>query len=143
MSNPVQAKAIIYTVALFFIGGVCGVMVAPRLFPPPPPDQPLKVGRTNEITKKIELKLETRLNLTADQMAKAGPLIGATSEKLEEAHLHCLDQVEQAIRGLHESLRPMLTEQQISTLKVMDDERAADMKQKYNYPSTATNVSVH
>ncbi len=143
MSNPAQVKAIVYAAALFVVGGVCGVMLAPRLFPPPPPDQPLKVGRTNEIAQRIQTKLEPRLNLTPDQMAKAGPLISATSLKLEEAHLHCLDQIEQAIHDLHQSLRPMLTEQQSSILKDLDQERAVSMKQKYNYPPAATNQTDH
>ena len=141
MSNPVQARAIVYAAALFVVGGVCGVMMAPRLFPPPAPvtSQPLKLGRTNEIAQKIQAKLAQRLTLTPDQIAKAAPFIEAASQKLEAAHHNCLDQIEQAVRELHQELRPLLTEPQITELKAMEKERADAMAQNYNYHPAATN----
>jgi hypothetical protein len=145
VNNPNRAKAIVYAAALFVVGGVCGVEVAPRLFPPPAPvvSQPLKLGRTNEIAQKIQAKLQQRLNLTTDQLAKAAPLIETASQKLEEAHLDCLNQIEAVVAELHKQLKPLLTEQQLSALKILEKERADTMAQNYNYPPAVTNLTGH
>lgn len=130
MSNPTGLKAFVYTVALFLAGGVCGVMVAPRIFPPA---QNLKVGRIDEIAAKIQTKLENGLRLTPDEVTKALPLIRDTSQKLEDAHFKCLTQIELDIRQLHQDLRPILTADQISALQDLDTQREKTMKQKYNF----------
>src|SRR5579863_1800169 len=137
-----RTKALFYMLVLFVAGGICGAMVMRHFFPPPQP-QTLQLGRTNEIAGKIRTKLHDRLQLNADQMAKAEPLVQTASQKLEDAHLNCLIQIEAAIAQLHHDLRLSLTDAQISELAVMEKERADSLLQKYNFCPTMTNATGH
>ena len=139
MNQPARFKAIVYTIALFAAGAICGAVII-RKASPPPAAQPLKLERVDEIAAKIREKLKTRLELTPAQLQRAEPLIRMASQKLEDAHRDCLSQVECAAEQLHKELCPILTDGQKSKLKEMDSERADSLKQKYGYVIDKTNL---
>ena len=130
MSMPARGKIIVYMVALFVAGGICGAMVASRMAANA---QTLIVNRSPEIAAKIQNKLTTRLALTSEQLAKIQPLIEKTSAELEASHRDCLKRISLAIDNLHGELCPVLTPEQKPMLAALDEERRELMWQKFHY----------
>lgn len=141
MTRPAAWKVLLYTVALFIAGAVCGAMLIPR--PTPVVDQPLKLGRTTEIADKIRAKLNARLQLTPTQQEKFEPLFVKTSAELESIHKDCLERITAALEQLHTEMRPDLTPVQQESLTALEAERREQMLQKYNYCAGTTNSSAH
>jgi Spy/CpxP family protein refolding chaperone len=139
MSMPARGKIIVYMVALFVAGGICGAMVASRMAANA---QTLIVNRAPEIAVKIQNKLTTRLALTPEQLAKIQPLIEKTSEELEASHRDCLKRISLAIDNLHVGLCPVLTPEQKPMLTALDEERRESMWQKFHYQIETTNSTV-
>jgi hypothetical protein len=141
MTRPAAWKVLLYTVALFIAGAVCGAMFMSRRLPVV--DQPLKLGRTAVIANNIRTKLNTRLQLTPAQQEKFEPLFVKTSVELESIHKDCLDRISAALNQLHAEMRPELTPEQILLLTALESERSELLLQKYNYCANATNSSAH
>lgn len=141
MTRPAAWKILVYTVALFIAGAVCGAMVMSHVTMAPA-DQPLKLGRTAEIAAKIQTKLGTRLTLTPEQQQKFGPLFTNTSAELESIHKDCLDRISAALDRLHRQMDPDLTAEQKQLLTGVETERRNTMLQKYNYCPGATNIAL-
>jgi hypothetical protein len=141
MTRPTAWKVLLYTVALFLAGAVCGAMLISRRAPVA--DQPLKLGRTAEIADKIRAKLDSRLQLTPAQQAKFEPLILKTSADLESIHKDCLDRISAALEELHAEIRPDLTPEQKQSLTALESERGEALLQKYNYCPGTTNSNIH
>lgn len=137
MTRPAAWKMFLYCAALFIAGGVCGAMLMSRMTPAE--QQPLKLGRTGEITAKIRNRLDTRLQLTPAQQQQFDPLIVKASEQLECIHKDCLDRISAALDDLHTQIRPGLTPEQGQSLTALEAERRQALWQKYNYPSATTN----
>jgi Spy/CpxP family protein refolding chaperone len=143
MTRPAAWKVLLYTVALFIAGAVCGAMVMSRRTPAA--DQPLKLGRTGEIADRIRTKLDARLQLTPDQQQKFDPLFVKTSTELEAIHKDCLDRITAALDQLHVEMGPGLTPEQLQSVKALEAERREQMLEKYNYNYCAatTNSVAH
>ncbi|HXC99344.1 MAG TPA: hypothetical protein VN048_08375 [Verrucomicrobiae bacterium] len=141
MTRPAAWKVLLYTCALFLAGAVCGAMLISRRAPVA--DQPLKLGRTNEIANNIRTKLNSRLQLTPAQQQKFEPLFVKTSVELESIHKDCLDRITAALSQLHAEMAPDLTPEQLQLVKALEAERCDLMLQKYNYCPGATNSNIH
>jgi hypothetical protein len=141
MTRPAAWKVLLYTVALFIAGAVCGSIFTSRRMPVA--DQPLKLGRTNVIAERIRTKLDSRLQLTPAQQEKFEPLFVKTSVELESIHKDCLDRISAALDRLHTEMRPDLTPAQLDSLTALEAERREQMLQKYNYCPGATNSNAH
>jgi hypothetical protein len=115
--------------ALFIAGVMTGVAVAARTSAG---SQTLKLDRSNEIGALLRQKLQV-LDLSPVQRQKLEPLITETSEEIEASHLQCLQNVSAAIDNLNAQIRPELSLEQQETLKRLDAERSAVLRQKYNY----------
>jgi hypothetical protein len=132
MTQPARGRVLAYMLALFIGGGITGAAIMSFLGHGTPP-QSLKLGRVDEITVLIREKLNTRLSLTAEQSQKFEPFIKRASEELEASHLDCLKRISAAIDMLHVQIAPELTAEQKEKLKLLETERTADMRAKYNY----------
>jgi actin-like ATPase involved in cell morphogenesis len=131
MTGLTRWRLVIYMVALFVAGGITGAAVMSHLNVPA--SQSLKLGRADEIAASISEKLNTRLDLTADQKEKFKPLIKRASEELEASHADCLKRISAAIDMLHVQMAPELSSDQKEKLKVLESERVKSMQTKYNY----------
>jgi hypothetical protein len=140
MSGPTRGKIIIYSLALFIAGGICGAMVMSRFSNN---QQTLIVNRAPEIAAKIRTRLTAKLALTPEQLDKIQPLIVKASEELEASHRDCLKRISLAIDQLHLDLASSLTPEQRPKLTELDAERRDSMWQKYHYRDDATNVLPH
>ena len=130
MTGPNRGKALAYTMALFIAGGICGAMVMVRFFPV---TQPLKLGRTEEITTNIREKMKTRLGLAPEQLEKFQPLISKTAVELESSHRDCLERISVALDSLHAQITPELNAEQKQKMTALETERRDLMLQKYNF----------
>jgi hypothetical protein len=140
MSGPARGRVVVYSLALFVAGGICGAMVTSRLSAN---QQTLVVNRSPEIAAKIRAKLTAKLALTPEQLDKVRPLIEKASEELEASHRDCLKRISAAIDRLHLELGPLLTPEQQPKLTELDAERKDSMWQKYHYREDATNAVPH
>jgi hypothetical protein len=138
MTRPAAWKMFLYSAALFIAGGVCGAILMSRLAPAQE-QQPLKLGRTNEIAAKIRTRLDSRLLLTPAQQQQFDPLFVKTSEQLECIHKDCLDRISASLDDLHAQMSPGLTPEQRQLLTGLEAERRQALWQKYNYPPATTN----
>jgi hypothetical protein len=137
MTRPAVWKMLLYTAVLFVAGAICGAMVMTRMTPV---SQPLKLGRTGEITLKLRSRLIQGLGLTPDQQQKIEPFIETTSTNLEVIHKDCLDRISAALDSLHQQIKTNLTPEQIDLLNALEAARNQTMLQKYNYRPGGTNL---
>jgi Na+/phosphate symporter len=135
-----RVKAIFYAVALLVFGGIIGAMIKSATSTTP---QVLRVGRVDEIEAVILQRLDAKLALTPEQKQRIQPLIKKAAEEMEASHLDCLKRVNKAVDTLHEEIKPELIPEQAQKLGELESERAARMREKYNYPQSASNAGQH
>jgi uncharacterized membrane protein len=140
MTGPSRGKAIAYALALFLAGGICGAMVMARISTAA---QSLKLGRTDEIAVKIREKLTTGLGLTPAQQDEFKPLINQAAGELEASHRDCLDRITTALILLHTKIAPKLNPDQKAKLAALENQRAGEMQQKYNYQLSGSGQTNH
>jgi hypothetical protein len=130
MIDALRCRMCGYMAALFIAGFITGASVMFRTAPAP---QTLKIGRTNEIAAAIREKLGP-LQLSAEQREKFDPMIKKTSEDLELFHLECLQRCSAAVDKLHDDMSRQLTPEQQEKMKLVDENRRAALRAKFNYP---------
>jgi len=140
MNTSSRTKAVLYMIVLFAAGTIFGAMTFRRT--PPPPPQPLKLGRASEISARIRDKLTAKLKLTPEQLTKADPLFQQAGQKIEDAHAQCLTKIDHALGDLHQSMLPFLTDSQIPCLRQIEAARADSMLQKYGYHAASNTVAL-
>jgi Na+/phosphate symporter len=135
-----RVKAISYALALLIFGGIIGAMMKSAM---PATPQTLRVGRADEIEAVILERLDSKLALTPEQKQRMKPLIKKAAEEMEASHLDCLKRVNKAVDTLHDEIKPELLPEQVQKLGELEADRAARMKEKYNYPQSASNAGQH
>jgi hypothetical protein len=135
-----RVKAIFYALALLIFGGVIGAVVRGSM---PATPQALRLGRVDEIEAVILERLDSKLALTPEQKQRLQPLIKKAAEEMEASHLDCLKRVNKAVDTLHGEIKPELIPEQVEKLGELEADRATRMKEKYNYPQSASNAGQH
>jgi hypothetical protein len=140
MNGPTRWKVILYTLALFFAGAICGAMVMSRISANA---QSLRVDRTAEIATKIREKLKTSLDLKPGQLETIMPMIEKTSEELEASHRDDLKRISASVDALHTRIAPLLDAEQKQKLLGLEAQRRESLWQKYHYRPEVTNPTNH
>ena len=132
MTGKIGRKVVAYAFALFVAGAVCGAVFMPK--PAPKASTTLKLGRQQEIAAKMRDKLRCSLDLTPEQLKRIDPLICKASEEVEMSHQTCLFKILSTLECLDSQIRDELSPAQKQKLSVLEAERCATMKEKYNFP---------
>jgi Spy/CpxP family protein refolding chaperone len=110
---------LLYLLAIFIAGAASGVAVGyvsgrkKALHPPPP----------SEMATVIRSRLESRLGLSAEQMAKIQPVVEQSCAEIESSQRECRDQMFATFQKMHERIAEHLTPEQRVKLAELEKER--------------------
>ncbi|MBA3960606.1 MAG: hypothetical protein H0X40_01725 [Chthoniobacterales bacterium] len=107
MSKSKVVRVVLYAALIFLAGGVAGAFVAPmigRTFMRPP--------RPRELSQHMMERLQTGLNLTADQAAKIQPLVEKVGAEIESIRHETVKHVHERVAETNAQIAQILTPEQ-------------------------------
>ena len=121
-------KTIGYAAAIFVTGGISGGALGvyearTHLFSEMP--------RDSDIALRMRERLQKRLDLTDDQMAKINPIIDATAAQLRTIRMDTMQRLNKVFDDSYAKVAAVLTPDQKAKLDEMDKERRAMMQQHW------------
>jgi Spy/CpxP family protein refolding chaperone len=119
MSAFSKRQAIVYLVAVFVAGAVAGGFFGyracrMRAFVPP---------STEKMVAHILSHLQSKLDLTADQVQNIKPLLEETTDEALRIHKNSMNSIDEVIQRFHAQVGKFLTPAQKEKLAQMDRER--------------------
>ena len=130
MSNLTKGKAIFYLVAIFIAGAACGTILGYATGR----QQAVSPARQKEMSERTLRRLETRLNLTPDQIAEVKPIVEQNSAAMQSIHRESWQRVSETFRRMNAQIAGYLTEEQRRKLEAMETERCANVQKKCGAP---------
>ena len=130
MSNLTKGKAIFYLVAIFIAGAACGTLLGYATGR----QQAVSPARQKEMSERTLRRLETRLNLTPDQIAKVKPIVEQNSAAMQSIHRESWQRVSETFRRMNAQIAGYLTEEQKRKLEAMENERCENVRKKCGTP---------
>lgn len=130
MSNLTKGKAIFYLVAIFIAGAACGTILGYATGR----QQAVSPARQKEMSERTLRRLETRLNLTPDQIAKVKPIVEQNSAAMQSIHRESWQRVSETFKRMNAQIAGYLTEEQKKKLEAMESERCANVQKKCGAP---------
>ena len=123
--NPFSKwKTIGYAAAIFVAGGISGGALGlyearSHLYEPP---------REQELAIRMRTRLQTKLGLTPDQVAKVNPIVDAAAASLRSIRMDTVQRVNKVFEDSYAQISAILTPDQRAQLEQMQKERR-DMMQ--------------
>jgi Spy/CpxP family protein refolding chaperone len=119
MNSLTRRTVLLYLLAIFVAGAAAGVAIGyvsgrKKNFHPPPP---------SEMATLIRSHLESRLGLSAAQVAKIQPVVEQSCAQLECSQRECREQMFVTFQKMHERIAEHLTPEQRVKLAEMEKER--------------------
>ena len=130
MSNLTKGKAIFYLVAIFIAGAACGTILGYATGR----QQAVSPARQKEMSERTLRRLEARLNLTPDQIAKVKPIVEQNSAAMQSIHRESWQRVSETFRRMNAQIAGFLTEEQKRKLEAMEHERCENVRKKCGTP---------
>src|SRR5258706_11311265 len=124
MSNVTKRKAIFYLVAIFIAGAACGTILGYATGS----QQAVSPARQNEMSVRTLRRLEARLSLTPDQIAKVRPIVEQNSAAMQSIHRESWQRVSETFKRMNAQLAGYLTEEQKRKLEAMENERCENVR---------------
>lgn len=135
MNKLTKWKLISYLVALFLAGGVTGAVLTHKLDDKRPgprgPGGPGGRGDRGDFTLHIKEKLQTKLDLTPQQMEKIQPLLEKSGAELRKEHEESMKQFGKIIDDLNAQIVTVLTPEQKTKFEEMQKERREWEKKRF------------
>jgi hypothetical protein len=136
MSPFSQWKTIGYAAAIFVAGGISGGALGvyetkSHLFAP---------DREQDIALHIRNRLQTKLGLSPDQVAKINPIIDSAASELRGIRMEAMQRVNKVFEDSYAQVSAILTPEQRATLDKMQKERREMMQthwQEHHHPGDA------
>jgi hypothetical protein len=117
----------LYVAVIFLAGGGSGALIAWKVCRRTPiPPMP-----TAEIGERLRARFESRLELSADQMEKVGPMIDQSMRRLEVIRRDTATQILSNVSTMHEQVVQVLTPDQRSKFEDLERERIDYLRKKY------------
>lgn len=126
-------KIILSLCAIFIAGGVVGSVATLRISKRATTIKPTPKDWAQATLQ----RLENRLKLTPDQLAKVRPIIEETSLELRTIRQSTVEETGQAIRRAHDRINELLTPEQQKRMEKLKRDRRDALRQKLE--ETATN----
>jgi hypothetical protein len=141
MSQFSKWKTIGYAAAIFVTGGISGGALGvyeakSHLFEP---------QREQEIAVRIRTRLQTKLALSPDQMAKINPIIDSDAAAVRAIHMEATQRVNKVFEDSYAKVSYILTPEQRAELDQMEKERRemmeAHWQENHHHPSPSGSAS--
>jgi len=141
MSQFSKWKTIGYAAAIFVTGGISGGALGvyeakSHLFEP---------QREQEIAVRIRTRLQTKLALSPDQMAKINPIIDSDAAAVRAIHMEATQRVNKVFEDSYAKVSSILTPEQRAELDQMEKERRemmeAHWQENHHHPSPSGSAS--
>ena len=130
MSNVTKGQAIIYLVAIFIAGAACGAVIGYTSGK----REAVVPARQKEMSERTLQRLEARLNLTPEQIAKVRPIVEQNSAAMQAIHRESWQRVSETFKRMNAQIAGHLTEDQNQKLEAMERERCENARKKCGAP---------
>ena len=130
MSNVTKGQAIIYLVAIFIAGAACGAVIGYTSGK----REAVVPARQKEMSERTLRRLEARLNLTPEQIAKVKPIVEQNSAAMQAIHRESWQRVSETFKRMNAQIAGHLTEEQNQKLEAMESERCENARKKCGAP---------
>ena len=126
MSNVTKGKAILYLVAIFIAGAACGTILGYATGK----QEAVSPARQKEMSERTLRRLETRLNLSPEQIAKVKPIVEQNSAAMQSIHRESWQRVSETFKRMNAQIAGHLNEEQKRKLEAMENERCENVRKK-------------
>jgi hypothetical protein len=130
MNNVTKGQAIIYLVAIFIAGAACGAVIGYTSGK----REAVVPARQKEMSERTLRRLEARLNLTPEQIAKVKPIVEQNSAAMQAIHRESWQRVSETFKRMNAQIAGHLTEDQNQKLEAMESERCENARKKCGAP---------
>lgn len=130
MNHVTKGKAIIYLVSIFIAGAACGSIVGYTSGK----QQAVSPARQKEMSERTLQRLQSRLNLTSDQLGKIKPIVDQNSAAMQLIHRESWQRVSETFKRMNAKLAVHLTDDQKLKLEAMENERCENVRKKCGSP---------
>jgi Spy/CpxP family protein refolding chaperone len=130
MSNVTKGQAIIYLVAIFIAGAAFGAVIGYTSGK----REAVVPARQKEMSERTLGRLEARLNLTPEQIAKVKPIVEQNSAAMQAIHRESWQRVSETFKRMNAKIAFHLTEDQNQKLEAMESERCENARKKCGAP---------
>jgi hypothetical protein len=136
MSNVTKRQAIFYLVAIFIAGLACGAILGYLTGR----QEAVSPARQKEMSERTLRRLESRLGLTPDQIAKVRPIVEQNSAAMQSIHRESWQRVSDTFKRMNAQIAGYLTEAQQDKLEAMENERCENVRKKCGAPRGNANA---
>ena len=130
MSNVTKSQAIIYLVAIFIAGAAFGTVVGYTSGK----REAVVPARQKEMSERTLRRLEARLALTPEQIARVKPIVEQNSAAMQSIHRESWQRVSETFKRMNAQIAGHLTEDQKQKLEAMESERCENARKKCGAP---------
>ena len=130
MSNVTKGQAIIYLVAIFIAGAACGAVIGYTSGK----REAVVPAHQKEMSERTLRRLEARLSLTPEQIAKVKPIVEQNSAAMQAIHRESWQRVSETFKRMNAQIAGHLTEDQNQKLEAMESERCENARKKCGAP---------
>jgi hypothetical protein len=130
MSNVTKTRAVCYLVAIFLAGAACGGLLGYTSGK----REAVSPARQKEMSERTLRRLEARLGLTPEQVAKVKPIVDQNSAAMQSIHRESWQRVSETFKQMNAQIAGHLTDAQRTLLEAMENERCENARRKCGAP---------
>lgn len=137
MNNFTKGKAILYLVAIFIAGAASGTIIGYSSGK----QQAVAPAQQREICDRTLKRLETRLELTQEQVGRIKPIVEQNSVAIQNLQRESWLKVSDTFKRMNAQIASYLTDDQRLRLDAMETERCEKVRKKCGSPRGETNAA--
>lgn len=130
MSHFTQRKALTYLIAIFLAGTACGTILGYASGK----QRAALPTRQKEICDRTLKKLQTRLDLSDEQVARIKPIVEQNSASMQTIQRESWQRVSDVVKRMNSQIAGHLTAEQKQKLEAMEHQRCENVRKKCGTP---------
>ncbi len=130
MSHFTKRKALTYLIAIFLAGAACGTILGYVSGK----HQAASPTRQKEICDRTLKKLQTRLDLSDEQVARIKPIVEQNSASMQTIQRESWQRVSDVVKRMNTQIAGHLSAEQKQKLEAMENQRCENVRKKCGTP---------
>jgi gas vesicle protein len=130
MSHFTKRKALTYLIAIFLVGTACGAIIGYSSGK----QQAASPTKQKEICDRTLKKLQTRLDLSDEQVAQIQPIVEQNSATMQTIQRESWQRVSDVVKRMNTQIAGYLTVDQKQKLEAMENQRCENVRKKCGTP---------
>lgn len=130
MSHFTKRKALTYLIAIFLVGTACGAIIGYSSGK----QQAASPTKQKEICDRTLKKLQTRLDLSDEQVAQIKPIVEQNSATMQTIQRESWQRVSDVVKRMNTQIAGYLTTDQKQKLEAMENQRCENVRKKCGTP---------